>query len=147
MCYIIQGFFPFPYTINSMISLRVYTLLPLLLFFPRHSTFVGTAWRCGSYWRNATTCYLFLVLYKIVRIFFNVSLKNFIFFFFKRTSTLFSSKRKYTQYPVAATGRCSIKRLFFFCHVSMLWKLVDLFNKKSLLSQETIFFPRLFYQI
>ena len=42
----------------------------------RYLTFTGTSRRSDSfhYWRNATNCYLFLVLYKIIRVFFNVSL-------------------------------------------------------------------------
>ena len=41
----------------------------------------------------------------------------------------------------SANGRCSVKKVFFFCHVSMFWILVDLFCTKRLFSQETAFFP------
>ena len=36
------------------------------------------------------------------------------------------------------------KMVFFFCHVSMFWTLVDLFCTKRLFSQETAFFPDYF---
>ena len=36
------------------------------------------------------------------------------------------------------------KKVFFFCHVSMFWTLVDLFCTKRLFSQETAFFPDYF---
>ena len=45
--------------------------------FVRYLTFTGTARRCGSfhYWRKATTyCYLFLAVYKTIRVFFILSL-------------------------------------------------------------------------
>ena len=44
----------------------------------------------------------------------------------------------------SAYGRCSVKKVFFFCHVSMFWTLVDLFCTKRLFSQETAFFPDYF---
>ena len=82
--------------------------------FVRYWTFTRRARRCGGfhYWRITTHCYLFLVLYNVIRVFFNVSLQNFIFFF-KRTSTFFNSKRKQTLYPESAYGRCSVKRCYF----------------------------------
>ena len=58
-----------------MISLYIRSLLPLLLLFfdiqllPEEYGDVEVL-----YWRNATNCYLFLVLYKIIIISFNVSL-------------------------------------------------------------------------
>ena len=39
----------------------------------------------------------------------------------------------------SANGRCSVKKVLFFCHVSMLWTLVDLFCTKRLFSLETAF--------
>ena len=45
-------------------------------------------------------------------------------------------------YLAPANGRCSVKKIFF-CHVSMMWTLVDLFCKKRLSSQETAFFPQI----
>ena len=49
----------FHIAINSMISLWVHSLLPLLLFFFQFSTFRGRAQRCGGfhYWCNTTNCY------------------------------------------------------------------------------------------
>ena len=46
--------------------------------FVLYLTFSGTARRCGNfhYWRNATNSYLFLVLYKISRVFFNRLLES-----------------------------------------------------------------------
>ena len=44
----------------------------------------------------------------------------------------------------SAYGRCFVKKVFFFCHVSMFWTLVDLFCTKRLFSQETAFFPDYF---
>ena len=59
-------------------------------------------------------CYLFLVLYRIITVSFNVFLWNFIFFFFfffcKRTFAFFNSN---WIYPIATTGRRSVKRCSF----------------------------------
>ena len=43
-----------------------------------------------------------------------------------------------------ANGRCSVKKVFCFCHASMFQTLVDLFCTKRLFSRETAFFPDYF---
>ena len=102
--------------------------------FVRYSTVTGRARRCGGfhYWRNTTNCYLFLVLYNIIRVFFN--------FFVKFHCFLIQTRRagRINQWEMFC------KKGFIFCHVSIFWTLVDLFCTKRLFSQETAFFPDYF---
>ena len=69
-------------------------------------------------------------------------------FDFKRKSTKMWRVSVLKKYIDAngrtANGRCSVKKVFFFCHVSMLWTLVDLLCTKRLFSLETAIFPDYF---
>ena len=117
--------------------------------FVRYLTFTGTARRCGSfhYWRKATTyCYLFLAVYKTIRVFFILSLCKKSFSFSSNahlpSSILKENKRNIQKQLLGDVQQKSV----LLCHISMMWTLVDLSCTKRLFSQETVFFPILFYQ-
>ena len=95
------------------------------------------------YWCSATNCDLFLVLSNIIRVFFNVFLRNCIFFLFKRTSSIFSCKRKQMQCLEAATGRQSIKNVFFFARSPCCVQSLTCFAWEGY-SHRTLFFPDYF---
>ena len=116
--------------------------------FVRYSTFTGRAQRCGGfhYWRNTTNCYSCSWFCTILLEFYSMFLCKILFSSSSKVRLPFSVlQENKTLYLESANGRSSVKKMFF-CHVSMMWTLVDLFCSKKLFPQKNAFFPRLFYR-
>ena len=130
-----------------MISLWVYSLLPLLLFFfvirllPEQHEDVNV-FTTGAILLTATCSWFCTILLEFSSMF----LCKISFSSSSNARLPFSIlKENKTLYLESANGRCSVKKMFF-CHVSMMWTLVDLFCSKKLFPQKNAFFPRLFYR-
>ena len=147
MSYIIQGFFFFHLAINSMISFWVHSLLPLLLLLfdirllPEQKEDVKV-FITDAMLLTVTCSWLCTTLLE----FCSMSLCKISFSYSpKRTSTYISSKensRNIQKQPLVLLNIATKGALF--CHVSMMWTFVDLFCKKRLFSQGTVFSPDYF---
>ena len=118
----------FHISINSMVSLWVHSLMSLLLFLFDIRLLLEGSWLLVlgflQYYQTFLQCFFvkfhFLLLQTHV----------FLFQFYKKIDT------------ISRISQCgmSCKNVVLFCHVSMLWTLVDLFYTKRLFSQQTAFF-------
>ena len=108
----------FHVAINSMISLWVYSLLPLLLFL-FDSQLLPKEHEDVEVFTTDTvlltvTCSWFCTILLDFSSMFLCEIHFTTFFFFKRMPTFFSSKRKQTLMGESANGRCSVRKVFFF---------------------------------
>ena len=108
----------FHVAINSMISLWVYSLLPLLLFL-FDSQLLPKEHEDVEVFTTDTvlltvTCSWFCTILLDFSSMFLCEIHFTTFFFFKRMPTFFSSKRKQTLMGESANGRCSVKKVFLF---------------------------------
>ena len=147
MSYIMQSIF-FPLlAINSMISFWVCLLLLLFLFLfgirllpEQHKDL--EVFTTDTVQLAATCSWFYTRLLK----FCSMSLCKISFSYSPNARLPPSVLKKIDAISRSSHLEMFCKKGVLFCHVSMIWALFDLFCKKRLFSQETIFFPRLIYQ-